>query len=352
MTGGVLPRARAGLGDVATAAGVSLQTVSNVVNGRGRYAERTRDRVLAEVARLGYRPHGGAQGLRLRRTMHLGLPLSPEIPLPGHVVMGEFIQAAIVAAADQGYRVVVSAGSDSPAEIHEMVARGSVDAFILSEVDGTDARLRTIVSLGAPFACFGRTPADLPQCWVDIDNVRVMRDIVTHLVGRGHRHIGYIGRGDTRFWNTEREQGFLSAAADLGIDDALRPVRRVADDTVAGVVRALLAAPTRPTAIVTGSDALAATVYAVAADMGLRVGSDLAVTGVDGGVLGQVLVPSLTSAALPVTTIARAVVARALDEVEGPTGRPGQTLYGELVVGGSSVGPTAPTVPPGRGVTP
>ncbi len=344
MTGSVRGR-RAGIKDVAAAAGVSTQTVSNVVNRRGRFAGATRDRVLAEVARLGYRPHGAAQNLRYQRTMLLGLPLTADILLPGNVVMAEFLQASVAAAADIGYQVVVSGGADSAAGIDAMIAEARVDAFLLADLDDGDLRLATVLAAQAPFACFGRTPPGQPQSWVDIDNAGAVRAVVAHLVDRGHREFAYVGYSDQRFWDVARERGFELGLRAAGVAVGPRHLHRVTQATAGEVVRDFLREPRRPTAVVTGSDALAVAVYAAAAAEGLQVGNDLAVTGFDGSALGRALVPSLTSAVIPVEEVARSVVRRAVDEIDGQTGLPGQLLTARLVVGDSSAGP-----PPARDV--
>ncbi len=91
----------------------------------------------------------------------------------------------------------------------------------------------------------------------------------------------------------------------------------------------------RPTAIVTGSDVLAGAIYATAAQRGLRIGDDLAVTGFAGSMVGRLLAPALTTVAIPIGYIAKRLVARVLAELDGPTGGPGELIMPELVVGAS-----------------
>src|SRR6516165_4336861 len=87
------------INDVARAAGVGRQTVSNVLNGSGRVGAAARARVLQVVAELGYQPHHGARSLRSRRTMQLGY-LMPEIQLhPSNLIMMQFLQSLVAAAA-------------------------------------------------------------------------------------------------------------------------------------------------------------------------------------------------------------------------------------------------------------
>lgn len=328
---------RVGIDEVALAAGVSRQTVSNVINARGRYAAATGERVLVEVARLGYRPHRGARSLRSRRSRQLAMPLSPALLRSGNVIMAEFLQACITAAAEQDHQLLVSADVHGDADtIQQLVATASVDAFLLADVNYGDLRVATLLEAGVPFACFGRTLPGQPQCWVDVDNVGAVRDVVAHLVSLGHRDLAYVGYSGADFWNGEREQGFVEGIREAGLTADRRLIRRVRDATVHSAVDGLLARRHPPTAVITGSDALASAVYQVAGARGLEIGRDLAVTGVDGSALAQVLVPTLTTVSIPVGEIARLVVERAL-ATGGDPASPGIMVRGELVVGGSTV---------------
>jgi LacI family transcriptional regulator len=111
------------------------------------------------------------------------------------------------------------------------------------------------------------------------------------------------------------------------------------ENTPAGIEAALaelFAAPELPTAVVTGSDALAAALYTAAERRGIAIGVDLDVTGFDGGLIGRNLVPKLTTVVIPVAEIAERVVERVLREVDGPTGDAGKFVPVSLSVGASA----------------
>ena len=93
--------------DVARAAGVGKSTVSNVLNGTGRVGEAARVRVLETVEQLGYQPHQGARSMRSRRTMRLAYLMPPIELEPTNLIMMQFMQALLTAAARQRYRVLV-----------------------------------------------------------------------------------------------------------------------------------------------------------------------------------------------------------------------------------------------------
>ena len=190
------------------------------------------------------------------------------------------------------------------------------------------------------FACFGRTSPGLPQNWVDIDNRAAVAAVVEHVLARGFRRIAFLGYRSANHWDTERTAGFRAGLASHGISASQE---LLVDDTSARrKIRSLLTASQpdlRPDAIVTGSDRLAGVVYSVAAELRLRIGQDLAVTGFDGSAAGALMHPRLTSVAMPVDDIARRVVARALKQVDhGPDHDPGEVVPAKLRLGESTGG--------------
>jgi DNA-binding LacI/PurR family transcriptional regulator len=339
--------------DVARRAGVGRQTVSNVLNGGGRVGAPARQRVLDAVEALGYQPHHGARSLRSRRTMQLAY-LMPRIHLrPSNLIMLQFLQALVIAAAHREYGVVVVAPEHDPLEdIRRMVASRSVDAFILSELQPGDPRVQLLADGGVPFACFGRTCEQLPQHWVDIDN-RAGSDAATqHLLDRGLTRLVHVGYRSELYWDTDRTAGFRDALAryalarrDADLPGAAAPaadppvllVNEDDEEDARGQVAALIAAAA-PAGIVAGSDKLATVVYSAAADLGLGIGRDLSVTGFDGSFIASLLNPQLTSLAIPVADIASRLIDRALGQLgHGPDGQPGELVPAELQLGASVV---------------
>ena len=320
------------INDVARAAGVGRQTVSNVLNGSGRVGAAARARVLQVVAELGYQPHHGARSLRSRRTMQLGY-LMPEIQLhPSNLIMMQFLQSLVAAAARDHYRVVVLAHQADPRdEIRRLIASRSVDGFVLSGLQPGDPRVDLLCELAVPFACFGRTSPGLPQYWADIDNAEAEAAAVQHVLDQGFIRLGYVGYTPRGYWDTEREDGFRAGLASHGLPGDGAGLLRVDDDANArDKIRSFLQAA-RPDAVVTGSDQIAATVYSAAAELDLRVGRDLGVTGFDGSIGAGLLHPQLTTVAIPVDDIAQRVVDRMLRQLDqGPDTEPGEIVAAPL----------------------
>ena len=180
---------RATIDDVARAAGVSRQTVSNVVRGRGRLASATRDRVLAAIEELGYKPHTGAASLRSGRTYRIAYPIPDAELHPGNVIMLEFLQFLVAAARERKHQVLVTGSYGNGLEaIEDLVWTKSVDGFVLATMADDDPRVAFLAERQVPFACFGRTSPAMPQHWVDIDNRAAIRDITARVLDlRAHQ---------------------------------------------------------------------------------------------------------------------------------------------------------------------
>jgi DNA-binding LacI/PurR family transcriptional regulator len=326
---------RATIDDVARAAGVSRQTVSNVVRGRGRLASTTRDRVVAAIDALGYRPHTGAASLRSGRTYRIAYPIPDNEFLPDNVVMLEFLQFMVAAGRTRGQQLLATSSSGGDlAAIDDLVWTRSVDGFVLASVTAEDPRIEFLAARQVPFACYGRVAPSLPQQWVDIDNRAAVRSMTEHVLARGHTRLGYLGYTPQGPWDDEREAGYRDAVTAAGLPLTLT---RTGLATVAVNARAteLLAGPDRPTAVVTGSDVLAAACYSAASRAGLRVGVDVAVTGFDGSVISRMLTPALTTMALPLRDLASRLIDRVTAQVGGTDPGPAEVLETILVPGDS-----------------
>jgi len=326
---------------VAQAARVSRQTVSNVLNGSGRVGEAAKARVRDAVAALGYQPHHGARSLRSRRTRQIAYVMPRVQLLPDNYIMQQFLQALAAASARRSYSMVIAVPDGDPREeIRRLMASRSVDAFLLSELQPADPRVVMLAEAGMPFACFGRTGPSLPQHWVDIDNREATAAAVEHVLSRGFDRVAFLGYRSGNHWDAERVAGFKAGLTQSGLAAGQADMLLVDDASARRKVRSLLAPArpaARPDAIVTSSDRLAAVVYGVAAELRLRIGYDLAVTGFDGSVAAGLMHPQLTSVAIPVDDIAQRVVARALRQIDhGPDQRPGEVVPAALRLGEST----------------
>ncbi|MBM3715253.1 MAG: LacI family transcriptional regulator [Actinobacteria bacterium] len=250
--------------DVARVAGVSRQTVSNVVNSPDIVREATRMRVEQAIADLGYRPHAAARRLRTRRSSTIGIHLDPYAGGISGVVLDRFVHALTERAGDRDMRVVLYAArtpEEEIARLGDLLEGGEVDAVVVTGTFHGDPRTGWLTQRGLPFVSFGRpwgeddveAPAHL---WVDVDGAAGTRAATRHVLGLGSGRVAFLGWPAGSGTGDERERGWREAVADAGAAG----VRWTIEENVAAardVVAAGLARDADVDAIVCASDSLA-----------------------------------------------------------------------------------------------
>lgn len=332
------PARRVRIVDVARHAGVSPQTVSNVINLRGGFTEDTRERVTAAIEELGFQPNRYAQSLRSRRTMLLGFDMSGEQLDITNPFTISFLRAVVHASAARHYRVVVFAHDGmGTADFKASANSGAVDGFILSDSAPDDPRPAMLREAGVPFVVFGRGGGEEPHAWVDIDNRSAMHPVVDHLANAGHTSFGYVSYPFDKYWNLERYEGVREALQRRGFDIPDADVLTGEPQSIVPSLRKFLTRDDRPTALLCSSDAMALAVINVATSLGIQVGKRLVVTGFDAGPLRTMVEPPLTSVWIPVDDVASTLIDQLLAQLAGQDGSiGGRIVPTTLMVGGSA----------------
>jgi len=335
--------------DVAKDAGVSIATVSYVLNDRGMVGEATRQRVLEAIERLGYRPSVIAQGLQAGKSRMFGYSWRPLPPNQFSPILARFLHSMAEAATEQNYHVLTFPCPQPHDEIEvyrEMVQSGRVDGFILSDTNLNDRRIRYLLDEGFPFVAFGRANPDWDFPWVDIDGVDGMQQAVHHLLDLGHRRIACLAWPEDSLTGQYRLEGYRSAMIQAGLQVPPTWVIRVEND-YQEAYRATqswlaLAPGQRPTAVIAVDDLMAMGVINAAADAGLEVGRDLAVVGFDDAPITGYLRPALTSLRQPIVEVGEQVVSMLIDLVHGLLTRPAQVLLKPRLIVRDSTALSAP----------
>jgi DNA-binding LacI/PurR family transcriptional regulator len=256
--------------DVAALAGVSRQTVSNVLNTPDIVRPETRERVQTAISELGYHPHASARRLRTRQSSTIGIRLDPVANGVSGSVLDRFLHALTEQADERGMRIMLFTAKDPDDEIvHYRRFRdgADVDAFVLTATQYDDPRIEWLARERVPFVAFGRpwgaAQLDDPErLWVDVDGRAGVRAATEHLAGRGHRRIGYLGwpagsgTGDDRRqgWEEAMTAAFGSTAADLA---ALATATEEGVPTARVAIEQLFKDGTELEALVCASDSLA-----------------------------------------------------------------------------------------------
>jgi DNA-binding LacI/PurR family transcriptional regulator len=307
--------------DVAKAAGVSIATVSHVINNKqGFYSEETRQQVLAAVAEVGYTPNITARSLKVNQTRLIGYAWHRTPGDRVNPVLDRFTYHLAHAAESCGYHLLTfTHPQDDPLPVYDdLIRTNRVDAFIVADTNTDDPRIRFLIDQGIPFVSFGRANPSWDFAWVDTDGAAGTRAAVRHLVRLGHQRIAMIGWPEKSSTGNFRLEGYLD-----GLHEAHLPIRedyilRGEYDEETG--RAALATwwrlspHDRPTAILAITDLMAIGVMNAAEERGIRVGEDLAVVGYDDAPLSEYLRPALTTLQQPIAQICQALL-RLLEDV-------------------------------------
>ncbi|KJK46879.1 LacI family transcriptional regulator [Lentzea aerocolonigenes] len=294
------------LKDVARLAGVSVKTVSNVVNGYSFVKPDNRARVEAALEATGYRPNLGARNLRRGRTGFIALVL-PELSIP---YFAELAGLVIAAAQEHEWNVLIEQTFGTlSGERLALASLGPhlVDAAILSP----EALQVEDFQLSVPAVMLGEHAVDVPLSRVGIDNVAAATFAVRHLISLGRRRIAAIGAHPQRGTAALRLEGYRAALAEAGLpfDSSLVvPALNYHRADGAAAMKALLDMRNPPDAVFCFNDLLAVGAMRTAAERFVRVPQDLAIVGFDNNDESAYSSPSLTSIAPDKAAIARAAV--------------------------------------------
>ena len=286
-------RGRATIVDVATAAGVSRQTVSNALNYPQRVAPATLVRVHREIERLGFTPNAAAQQLRRRKASAYGFEVNPSgAGKMGHILDG-FLVELTVAAPDHSCHLVTFAPDLTSllAGYDQILSTGLVDGFVLGDTRHDDPRPAWLLQNDVPFVTFGRI-WDEPHMgrWVDVDGRAGMELAVEHLLGQGYASVAYLGWPDGSPVGDDRRRGWLAGLADAGLADD--PIAEEAVQDLAAATAAadrLLARLGPDSAILCASDLLALGALRAVRNRGLEPGRDIGVVGFDDSDVAEAL---------------------------------------------------------------
>ena len=348
---GPSPHGHVTLGDVARHVGVSAQSVSNALNNPNRVSTQTRDRILAAVAELGYRPNRSARALRNQRSRLIGVKVEASRDDRAALLLDQFLHALAESAGAAGCHLILCQADTEPEEVaayRELLDTTSVDAFVLASTHEGDRRIAALREWGVPVATFGRSwDGDDELAWADVDGRAGIRAATEHVAAQGHRRIAHLGWPASSETGRDRRRGWEDACATLGLPTSLHA--EAPDDFDAGRAAAhrLLDAGDAATALTCASDTLALGALRALAERGVRAGVEVAVTGFDNSPAAALTTPGLTSLRQPLEQVAHDLIAAVEEMLAGTPSRRQTLLQPELVVRESSLrGPAAPSAPP------
>ena len=314
---------------VAESAGVSIATVSRVLQGTNRVASGTRERVLDAARRLDYLPRASARALAAQKHEAIGLML-PELTGP---YFEELLDGFETAAADLGLSVALLMTDEAglTGRLRQLVAR--VDGLALmprpGQLDDEDlgslARRLPLVRLAA-----GGQPSALSA-----ENTASARALTEHLLRHGRRALEFVGDPSLAPDAAERYAGFVAAHDAAGLTPARPAPVGFAEVDGREHARRLLASSERPDALVCVNDEVAVAMLDELQHAGVRIGEDLAITGWDDIMTARYTRPGLTSVAQPVRELGRLAATSLHDAIAGGPPAGSIVLPTRIVIRGS-----------------
>lgn len=307
---------RVTLKDVASEVGVSIATVSDVLNRkqRTRTSDDTRARIHAAAARLGYVPQRAGRSLRTGFSYHVGLVLS--LSNEQRLTSFEFqaLDGALRAVQDTHWMVTTvgfRSDEEREAQLDRLIEERIVDGVVLFE-PSVDSRCERRIKGRLPFVMIGRS-TDPDVYTVDNDNVAAAHETVSHFLRAGHRRIALVAAPLGSTVAVDRRRGYRQALQEAGLPCRPEFVAEAEAYSAAcgqACFRRLLAqCPERPTAIVAMDDTLALGVMQAAQQSGLRVPEDVGVIGFNDSSFAPYCEPPLTTVRIFAETLAYEAVA-------------------------------------------
>jgi len=294
------------MNDVARVAGVSLKSVSRVINDEVGASPDTRERVLAAAAELGYRRNDAAHALRRSdgRSASVGLVLE-DVSNPFASVLNRSVER--VAGAEGSLVLAVSTNADPDREeylIHRLLAR-AVDSLVIMSCRREHSFLEPEVQRGLPMVFVDRPPRRLACPTVRVANGKGGHDATTHLIRHGHRRIGFLGDRPGLYTAEERQRGWSRALREAGLtaDPALAWRGQAEPAQAEAAMSAMLDLPDPPTAVFAAQNLVAVGVLAALRHRGAA--HRVAVIGFDDLELAELLDPPLTVVAQDPEAIGR-----------------------------------------------
>ena len=325
MAKGELGDRKVTIHDIARRAGVSVATVSRVINQQPGVGAETRARLEKLFAELGYSVNVQAQQLSTGRSKLIGVVFPVEISrIVLHPVYLPLLGAVGDAAAERGHAVLLATSSGHLDQTLDVLHRHGVDGVILPAAGPTDPLLGALGDLKAHTVLIGHR-SDEPQLrWVDSDHDVAAYRLTRHLIENGRRRLVHLGGPGEVSAAVLRAKGFVQAIDEAGSAVSFAAVEQISFSSALAAARArsILTDPAGPPdAIVCGSDLIASGVLLAARELGISVPGALAVTGFDDLELATHTAPPLTSVRMPLQQLGTAAVSMLLDYPNGVSPR-------------------------------
>lgn len=324
--------------DVAKKSGLSVVTVSRVLNNASSVRQKNRDKVLQAMKELDYQPNAAARSLARGKTGIIGLTLT--------TLHDSFLDAVVKEINDRlaeyGYFLALSISPDDEDTFHRsLFQEDRVDGIILLSPMREDEYVMELKKRKIPFVMLDNQQRNPSVPSVIVDNFKGGYEATRHLIALGHRHIAHIRGPELFLASRERERGYRAAMEEAGLKEVR--VEPAEFDIASGyrIAREWIEAGALPTAVFAADDYLALGVMDALKNEGIRIPKEISIVGFDDQVLSSEFRPMLTTVRQPAEKIGRTGVELLLKSIGGNAAKRGVTvmLEPELIVRETTAAP-------------
>lgn len=308
------------INDVAEAAGVSIKTVSRVINREPNVRPVTQERVQQVIDKLGYHPSPSARSLAGNYTYIIGLVYSNPTPSYVHAVQ----TGTLAACREQGYDLLIHpCDHNNPDFCNEVAAlhrQHKLDGLILTPpITDQQELIATLKEQNTPLVNISPIDQNSTIPFVQTNEQEAAYQLTRHLLSLGHRKIGFILGPPDHVASKLRLEGFRQALAEIGIrpDKSYLAQGQFNFESGKSATQTLLQLNPRPTAIFASNDSMAAGAMVIAHQQGLSLPQELSIVGFDDSPTASRLWPTLTTVKLPVYELAKNAAKMLIDNIRG-----------------------------------
>lgn len=321
--------------DVAKKCGYSVCTVSRALSGKGYLKEETKQKIMAAVKELGYRPNALAVNLKTgrRQTLALILPSLTNIYYPK---LEKYLEAY---ATEKGYIIYLNNTEynlEKEKQIVDNLIGMDIAGVIITPTSGEHAHIMKLAEYNIPYVYLNRYFEDDVEHCLQMDNKTAAHDAVDYMIKLGHKHIGGIFQSFDNSTYRDRYEGMLAAMEEHGLDcdpgNVMFDVNPEDTGRTPARILQFLQKPGRPEAIFACNDMTAFNIYRACYILGLRIPEHLSVFGYDDCVMANFVTPPLSTVSVPVKQIASQAVAFIHHYIETGEGQEMPILKASLMI--------------------
>jgi DNA-binding LacI/PurR family transcriptional regulator len=330
--------------DIAKASGVSVSTVSRIINDKPDVSEETRERVLAVINEQRFAPQASWQQLASGKSRFITMHYPQNSAK--HQMLNAFVVGAAAACEESNYSLNIVVSPLDETSLLSFFRSGQTDGMILMEIQMQDWRVELLRQNNFPFVMLGHCENNTGLSYVDLDVEAGVKMALEHLVGLGHREIGFVSVEPYPFTGTEAAsgyghthwavKGYQEACKQFGLPVICERIQITLESVEKGVLR-LLAENPRLTAIVTSQDMVITGIIKAVQNQDLRIPEDISIVATAIEQMAELTTPPLTTINALAEASGHEAAKLLIDQLEGNLDGERQMLFPfELAVRGST----------------